>query len=85
MDQLSFFKYNNRHIKFEYKGESRAGVVVDSIPYDEKEFPTQYIYIATKDMIDWKDAERRRDKMKMKRLEQKINLQFVENPQLLNH
>lgn len=85
MDQLSFFNYHNRHIRFEYNGEIMSGVVVDSLSYDEKAFPTEYIYIPTSQMRAWKDAESSNNVTEMRRLEQRIDLRDLRNPSLINH
>lgn len=85
MDQLSFFKYHNRHIRFEYEGQQLQGVVVDSIPYDEKQYSTEYAFIPTNRMRAWKDAEDERDEQAMRNLERRIDLRLVKNPELLNH
>ncbi len=83
MDQLNFFKYHNRYISFEYKGERLQGVIVDSIPYDKKKFPTEYVFIQTNNMRAWKNAEKERNEDAMRRFEKKINLEIVKNPQLI--
>ena len=85
MDHLSFFPFHNRHIKFLYDGVPKKGVVIDSIPYDKKKFSTEYIYISTKNMRAWKDAEKTHDKSAMQALEEKINLLKITEPSLINH
>ncbi|MBK9285868.1 MAG: hypothetical protein IPM51_16355 [Sphingobacteriaceae bacterium] len=85
MDHVSFFPFHNRHIRFLYDGQEMQGVVVDSIPYNEKAFSTQYVYIATRNMRAWKDAEKIQDNRAMRALEKKIDLLKITNPSLINH
>jgi hypothetical protein len=83
MDPVSFFPFHNRHIRFSYKGQIMSGVIVDSIPYDEKDFGSQYVYIPTNKMIDWKNAEAINDEVTMKAIEQKIDVLRVNDPSLI--
>lgn len=66
MDHLSFFPFHKRHIKFLNNGAEWNGVVVDSIPYNKKEFCIQYVFISTQKMTAWKVAEKNRELVIMK-------------------
>lgn len=83
MDHLTFLPFHNRHIKFFYEGEHRDGVVVDSIPHENKEFSNQYAFISHEKMIPWKAAEKIQDITTMKGLEVKIDISKIANPILL--
>jgi hypothetical protein len=85
MEILSFFPFHNRHIKFLYNNEEKEGVVIDSIPYKSKKRSTEFIYIPTKNMKEWKDAENRKDKSTMKSLEIKIDISNISKPSLLSN
>lgn len=83
MDHLSFFPFHNRHIKFFYDGHEMYGVVIDSIPYNEKSFSTQYVYIPSNKLREWKEAEDNHDKTRMKLLEQEIDILKISDPSLI--
>lgn len=83
MDHFSFFPFHNRHIKFYYEGIEMQGVVIDSIPYNEKEFSTQYVYIPTVSMMEWKEAENNHDIDGMRSLETIIDVSKITNPSYL--
>ncbi|MGQ0828932.1 MAG: hypothetical protein ACT4ON_11135 [Bacteroidota bacterium] len=85
MNPLDFFPYHNRHITFEYRGETKHGVVIDSIPYNLKRFSTEYIFIPTPKMKSWKDAQDRRDKNEMEKYEEKIDILDIKNPSFVRH
>ncbi|HSZ25382.1 MAG TPA: hypothetical protein VK766_06690, partial [Cytophagaceae bacterium] len=74
MDHLSFFPFHNKFIRFSYNGQEMQGVVIDYIPYNKKEFSTQYIFIEKKDMKLWKEASEKHDKTVMEALESKIDI-----------
>lgn len=84
MDHLSFFPYHNRHIKFLYDESLFEGVVIDSIPYNEKDFSTQYAFVSIELMQEWKNAEKRIDKSAMRALEKKIDISKIRNPELMH-
>ncbi len=87
MTESDFHPYHNFHIKFRLKnGRELSGVLFDSINSHETDKPrTVYTYIATGDMIGWKDAERLKDKEKMKSLEQEIDLKDIDWVERLNY
>jgi hypothetical protein len=57
---------HNRHIKFVIDGQVLSGVVVDDVYHTTgKTKRTDYTFIPTSNMIEWKKAENRHDKEKM--------------------
>lgn len=87
MTESDFHPYHNVHIKFRLKnGRELSGVLFDSMSSHETEKPrTFYTYIATGDMIGWKEAEKAKDKEKMRNLAQEIDLEDIVWAERLNY
>jgi hypothetical protein len=74
MTHEEFFPFHNRHIVFKLRGGSElSGVLIDPAGETGRS-TTMYKYIATSDMVAWKKAERAKDKAKMKRYENRIDI-----------
>ena len=82
MNHSDFAQYHNRHIMFEYcypkkPIEKLNGVVLDIINYREKKTPTEYIFIQTNDLHNWKKADEIGDVVSKRKLERKIDIQYI--------
>ena len=80
MNHLEFIKYHNRHISFTYKGKTKTGVVLNLIPYNKKKNGTDYVFIPTKYLKDWKIAS----KVKRKNLQQVIDIRYISSARFYN-
>jgi len=79
MTHTEFFPYHNYHIRFKLNdGTELSGVIVDNLGHADLTMPdTVYHYIPTINMIEWKQAEQRNDKSKMKSLEGNIDIRNI--------
>ena len=79
MSEVDFFPYHNRHIIFKLNdGTELSGVLFDSMTGD-----TNYTFVATKNMIAWKKAERDADARK--KLESQIDIENIVWAERLNY
>ena len=87
MNHISFLPYHNRHISFQFKEGVRivelSGVVVDTLKYNEKKSPTEYVFIPTKSMVEWHEAHNKGDKKREKELERVIDIRNIVSAKLL--
>lgn len=80
MDHLELFRYHNRLIEFTYKGKYKKGVVLDVIPYSQKERETDYAFIPFEHLETWRnasDTERRQ-------LEETVDIKYISSAELLH-
>lgn len=85
MTRIEFSPFHNRHIKFKLRGAEKRGVVLDMLDYSQKKRDTEYIFIPTNNMNEWKLADRDGNIQKKKELQQIINIEEIETPELLNY
>lgn len=76
MTELEFFPFHNYHIRFRLSnGTELSGVLFDTMNSHETGKPrTEYTFIQTKNMIEWKQAEKIGDKERMKHLQSFIDI-----------
>lgn len=79
MNHQEFIKYHNRHIEFTYKGKNLSGVVLDLIPYNKKENRTDYVFIPTRNLKEWKTA----NKHERIALQEIIDIEFISSVRFL--
>jgi len=79
MTHIDFFPYHNFHIRFKLvDGKELSGVLADTlIPHETGEPDTVYSFIATTNMIEWKQAEQKGNTVKMKNLQEKIDIRNI--------
>lgn len=90
MNHHEFSPYHNKHISFLYSPpdgpeETLTGVLVDLISYDQKQRPTEYVFIRTSDLSDWQRADENGDTAAQEGLQRVIDIDFVSNPELVQH
>lgn len=73
---MEFFPYHNYHIRFRLSnGIELSGVVFDSMNFHETgKAQTLYQFIPTRNMIEWKQAEKNVDKELMKMLQKEVDI-----------
>lgn len=76
MIELDFVPYHNCHIEFRLSdGTELSGVLFDSMNSHETEKPrTVYQYVQSKNIVEWKQAEKTADKDKMQSLQSGIDI-----------
>lgn len=76
MTHIEFAAYSNYHIRFKLKdGTELSGVLVNTINRLETNLPhTVYAFTPTKNMIEWKLAEQKKDTEKIRSLESQIDI-----------
>lgn len=79
MDHLEFFHYHNRLIEFTYRGRPKRGVVLDIIPYGEKERNTNYAYIPYENLEIWRSASDEDRRV----LQETIDIRFISRAEIL--
>lgn len=79
MDHREFISYHNRLIRFKCEGEKefRIGAIVDLIPYTEKTNDTDYVFIPRENMLKWREAEQKGDRMEMTKLQEIIDISKI--------
>ena len=79
MTHIDFFPYHNFHIRFKLlDGKELSGVLTDTLrPHEKGEPDTVYSFIATTNMIEWKQAEQKGNTAKMKNLQEKIDIRNI--------
>ena len=87
MTHIEFFPYHNRHIRFRLKnGTELSGVLTDKMSERERDQPrTLYDFIPTRNMIEWKKAEKNADYDKMKGLEKEIDIEDIVWAELISY
>jgi hypothetical protein len=76
--QLVYAGLHNRHIKFAVDGQVLSGVVVDDVYHTTgKSKRTDYTYIPTCNMVEWKKAEERHDKERMYSLSSVVDISKI--------
>lgn len=64
--EFAYAGLHNRHIKFVVDGQVLSGVVVDDLYHTAgKTKRTDYTFIPTSNMVEWKKAENQHNKEKM--------------------
>lgn len=77
--ELSEKGLHNRHIEFSYKGEILSGVLIDMIPYDEKNEHTEYMFIPSENRTLWKEAFEKKDFSLLNNFFKTIDIQVITN------
>ena len=79
MTHEEFLPYHNHHVRFKLSdGRELSGVLSDTLRHLDKNIPdTAYEFIPTINMIDWKQAEQKGDKEKMKSLAVMMNISNI--------
>jgi len=87
MTEIEFFPYHNRHIVFKLRnGTELSGVLTDPRNQHATDRPeTVYTFIATRNMVGWKKAERDGDEDRMRNLEGEIDLTEIIWAERLNY
>ncbi len=87
MTEDEFFPYHNKHIVFRLKnGDELSGVLIDPMNSGQTGKPrTTYRYIRTSELRDWKRAEDRNDRERMRSLETDLDLGEIVWAQRLNY
>jgi hypothetical protein len=84
MTHLEFMPFHNKHIRFRlYNGTGKQGVVLDTIPYNKKDFATQYVFIPSDKLNEWKQADRERKNAIKEALEEKIDILNIISAELI--
>lgn len=69
---------HNRHIRFILDGKILSGVVVDDVFHKTgKTKRTHYTFIPTKNMVEWKEAEKVNDREKMYSLSSVVDIEEI--------
>ena len=84
MTHNEFSEYHNYIIEFRYKGETKTGVIIDVIPYEEQKNRSEYLFIPIKNLLTWREAESKLDKNKMKLLSQVVDISKVTDARRIN-
>jgi hypothetical protein len=79
MTSIELFPYHNRHIRFGLStGVELSGVIVDAMKFrDEKSGKNMYTYIATGNMVEFKEAESKADIERMKQLKSEVDINDI--------
>lgn len=87
MTELEFFPYHNHHIVFKMNdGRELSGVLIDPTNNHETgKSRTIYTYISTDNMRAWKLADEKKDKERMKQLQDEIDVTDIVWAQRLNY
>lgn len=85
MTHIEFFPFHNRHIKFRLRnGQELHGVLLDMMDYNNKKVHTEYIFIPTERMREWKEADTTGNVALKEQLQSIIDIENIESAELLN-
>jgi hypothetical protein len=86
MTHQNFSKFHNKYIRFHYNGSplELSGVVIDILNYNEKKAPTEYVFIAMKDLLSWQKADKEGNVATKKSLQNTIDIDFISSPELVH-
>lgn len=89
MNHSTFFRYHNKLIRFTYIppnaiGEDLTGVVLD-FPYDKKKEHTEYVFIPSHNLLEWKLADEKADEKIKKKLSRIIDIEYITKASLIHH
>jgi hypothetical protein len=79
MTQYELIPYHNYHIEFDtLDGDRMSGVLfIDLEILTAGQSPTLYRYVQSNDLIEWKNAEQKKDFETMKSLESTIDISLI--------